>query len=169
MDNEVSQNSSTNYSLPGIDLKVALTPKKLSVCCINVQSLCARRMTKFEELNQVVVTSDVDIVCVVETWLSDKTDNDSIHIDNYQIIRHDRVGRLGGGLLIYVKSNIKHKILDVSLNVSGSENTEFILAEIYTRNCKVLIGAFYNPPGLSCSELLYDKMIAFGVMTILFY
>lgn len=163
MDDNVPNTPSPNYCLPGIVLKSAITSQKLSVCSINIQSICARKMSKFEELKQIATVSNIDVICVVESWLNDKVDDNLIHIDDYNLVRHDRVGKLGGGILIYVKKSIKFKVIDISHNIPGVDNTEFIFAELNLRDCKVLLGAFYNPPPRSCAELIYEKLSEIGI------
>lgn len=159
MDNDTSVNTSSNWSIPGVVMKSALLPGKLSICCLNSQSICARRMTKFIELKQMIIMTAVDIVCVCETWLNSRTDNNVLTIDGYDLIRNDRIGRLGGGVLMYVKHGLNHKILDLSENISS---TEYILCEMKLHNKKMLFGVFYNPPNVECSEMLNDLLCRYG-------
>lgn len=160
----IMNNSLSNVCLPGVVLKSALISNKLSVCCINAQSICARKMSKFDELHQIVLTSNVDIVCIVESWLNAKVSDNIACIDGYNLVRHDRVHKQGGGILIYIKNKINHKIVDVSCNVIGVDNTEYVFLELSIARSKLLMGAFYNPPNLSCSELILDKISTIGVV-----
>ena len=45
-----------------------------------------------------------------ETWLSSKTPDDEIKIENYTLYRHDRDSDCGyGGVCIYVSNSLKSK------------------------------------------------------------
>ncbi|GAB1864019.1 hypothetical protein CAJAP_05098 [Camponotus japonicus] len=44
-----------------------------------------------------------------ETWLDCR---DSINIKSFDVIRKDRIGRRGGGVLIFVQSTLKYSIID---------------------------------------------------------
>lgn len=94
---------STNVCLPGVVLKSALVQGKLSVCCINSQSICARKLSKLDELRQILSIARVDVVCLTESWLNERIDSTILSMQGYNLVRHDRVGRLGGGVLIYIK------------------------------------------------------------------
>ena len=45
--------------------------------------------------------SNTHIICFSETLLSDSVKNKEINLQGYTIHRRDRIGKLGGGLLIY--------------------------------------------------------------------
>ena len=64
-------------------MKSALFKNKLSMCCVNCQSICARKLCKIEELRAIVRISNVDIVCVSETWLNENVNNSILSIDGY--------------------------------------------------------------------------------------
>lgn len=66
-----NDDASANYLIPRAVMNACLVNDKLNICHINVQSLCARRFSKFEELKLNFITSKVDIICLTETWLDD--------------------------------------------------------------------------------------------------
>ena len=45
--------------------------------------------------------SNTHIICFSETFLSDSVKKKEINLQGYTIHRRDRIGKLGGGLLIY--------------------------------------------------------------------
>ena len=47
-------------------------------------------------------------MCITETRLDDKIKNYDICIDGFQLSRKDRIGRLGGGVCIYVETEISY-------------------------------------------------------------
>lgn len=62
---------------------------------MNVQSICARQFSKFEELKFTFVNSKADIICLTETWLSSSINDSLITLEGYNILRNDR-NRNGG-------------------------------------------------------------------------
>ena len=87
----------------------------LSICHINSRSLYAydkdlkSHMVKIDEIESVLcLENKFDIICVSETWLSNKVDDSDIHINNYTIFRKDRMeGNAGhGGVALYVSNFI---------------------------------------------------------------
>lgn len=144
-------------------MKSALIPGKISLSCINSQSICARKLTKLDELRDILSVSDVDVISISETWLSDTICDSVLSVEGYQIIRHDRIGRLGGGIAIFIKKDMKFNILRVSENESGAINTEYIILEITIHGRKLLVCAFYNPPDVDCSALLDSLLGDYGV------
>jgi len=68
----------------------------------------------------IINTSFFNIIAFSETWLSDNISNSELNINNYAIYRCDRSLSnsncdVGGGVLIAVDSNLKSKILHVSI------------------------------------------------------
>lgn len=58
-------------------------------------------------------SSNFDIFIISETWLN-MTDN--IYIIGFDVVRQDRVGRSGGGVLILVRSSLRYQVLKVMNN-----------------------------------------------------
>lgn len=104
---------------------------KLNICHINVQSLCAREFSKFEELKSLFVNSKADIICMSETWLNESIDDSMIQIEGYDLIRNDR-NRHGGGICVYFRKNLCFKLLKKSTpeHSETTSNTEYLLLEV---------------------------------------
>ncbi len=90
-------------------------------------------------------------VCVCETWLNSSILNSEI-LPNYgSIFRCDRTGRIGGGVLVAVKTGIqvtrRHDL--------EPENTEIVVIELMKSNSKpVVLCTFYRPPN---STLMFSS------------
>ncbi|CAL1672215.1 unnamed protein product [Lasius platythorax] len=82
-------------------------------------------------------TVDLHIKNCEETWLEPQ---DNIRLKGYDIIRNDRIGRRGGGVLIFVRQGIKYSILDNindghgNLEVCGVKNRFFKRQRLYSSN-----------------------------------
>ena len=66
------------------------------VCLFNVRSL-------FQKFQSFVYSSQFNIFCICETWLSDFVYDHEILPCNYSIYRKDRMSR-GGGVLVAVNN-----------------------------------------------------------------
>lgn len=86
----------------------------LSICHINAQSL--RR--KIEEFKFVFENSNVDVICVSETWFTEETLSDMVSINGYKLFRADRKGH-AGGVAVYIKRGISCKVI-LSSNCNDS-------------------------------------------------
>jgi len=86
---------------------------------------------KFEELRcKLDQTIYLDVIIVVESWLKDG-EQDFFQLKNYDLRTSNRLGKIGGGLIIYVrreweveqikslnKFDVNHQILSVKISKS---------------------------------------------------
>ena len=75
---------------------------KLKILQWNSRSILSNKPS-FE---QFVCDYIADICLISETWL---TNNDKFFIKNYNIIRHDRLDKKGGGAAIFVHKNFSFR------------------------------------------------------------
>ena len=68
----------------------------LSIVYYNTRS----HFPKLDDIRAVSVAESPDIICVVETWLSNSLSDYEIVLPGYQYVRCDR-DRHGGGVLMY--------------------------------------------------------------------
>lgn len=161
-DDIVQNNVSASMLIPKAVFNAILTEDKINMCHINVQSLCARKFTKFNELKCNFIDSKMDIVCMTETWLSDVITNQMISMEGYSLLRNDR-NRHGGGICIYFKSNLNCKIVKMSTSLGHGNLTEYLLLEVRGGGHPFLIAVYYNPPEIDCSDVLNEHMEEFTV------
>lgn len=73
---------------------------------MNARSICSR--AKLSELQSLVITYDVSVIAITETWLTEDVLDSEVLPDKYNIIRKDRyetrAGQRGGGVLIGIDS-----------------------------------------------------------------
>ena len=66
---------------------------------LNIHYLCP----KLDDLKLLInEQSNIDIICLCETFLTEQIADEELMLDNYQLFRKDR-NLHGGGLVIYVK------------------------------------------------------------------
>ena len=86
---------------------------------------------------------------MTETWLDQRTSNNTLSLNEYNLHRRDRVGDNHGGICVYAKQNIySRRRYDIE-----RPNIECVWIEVSVHNKKILIGTFYRPPN-SAQEVL---------------
>lgn len=79
----------------------------LNISLLNTRSL----YPKFDEIIHLISGVKLDILCFVETWLSDHISDAAIDIPGFTIIRKDRNvadKKWGGGICIYISDQHYH-------------------------------------------------------------
>ena len=61
-------------------------------------------MPKFDQLCLYVESHNPNIICIVETWLSDDIPDHEIGIPEYQLFQQDH-NRHGGGVLLCIRDH----------------------------------------------------------------
>ncbi|XP_034936031.1 uncharacterized protein [Chelonus insularis] len=97
--------------------------------------------------------SNFDVMLLSETWL---TDDDSISVKGFDVVRRDRVGRPGGGVAILVRNNIKYKRKHGLYNCNN--NIELCAIELFTCEGPFLVVSCYRPPDRNMTK---DQWVRF--------
>ena len=114
-----------------------LNKKGLNIGHLNVQHL----MNKLDTIK--ILTNQLHIFGLCETFLSDVVSDAELQIANYKIERKDRQNKRGGGLLLYLNENVPYKRrIDLE-----SGQIESVWIEVRFSNSKsFLINFSYRPP-----------------------
>ena len=111
----------------------------LKVLLFNARSI----RNKFLEFRGLVATEEPEIVAITESWV--KTSNRDFEgefmIPGYQLSFKDRVGREGGGVMLYVKNSIK------ITNCSIDSDHELLGVDLEIGPVKYRTLLLYRPPG----------------------
>ena len=79
------------------------TSKEVKCVCLNARSI----INKKNELNIMVDDIKPHIIGITESWANnDITDAELGMEEGYVMFRKDRIGRRGGGVLLYIKETI---------------------------------------------------------------
>lgn len=78
---------------------------------------------------------------ISETWVDFR---DSIYFNGFDVIRKDRLGRGGGGVLILVRSSLKYVSIDFIPDCHG--NIEICGIELFSSEGKITIISLCRPP-----------------------
>lgn len=108
---------------------------------------------KSEQLQHLLYESNLDFLCLTETWLHENSPADVLKVHGYNMFRRDRAVGRGGGVLFYVKDSINCKQIQwscindlecVGLKLTLSAQMSFTMIGIY------------RPP--SAKNVFYDKL-----------
>ncbi|KAI5714781.1 hypothetical protein M8J77_005490 [Diaphorina citri] len=116
---------------------------KLSVAHLNTRSM--RPPSKFPEFTNIILGSGLDIICVTESWLDPSISNAEVSLLGYRMIRHDRVGKGGGGIAIYLNNTFNYNVL-ASSPPQYIASAEFLIIEVVIVSSKILLAVVYHPP-----------------------
>jgi len=141
INNLINYNASY-YTEDDFNCKFTARNKDLKIVHINCRSMRAN----FDKLKLFVsqTMARFDIIAISETWLNDYDDLKQYDLDQYNAYYCSRHGKAGGGVALYIKSELQQKkIQDVKI----ANVFEYICAEILLTNCKkIIIGTIYRAP-----------------------
>jgi len=120
--------------------------KGLKIAHLNVN----RIMGKLDQIKLTLDDKTPGIFCLSETFLTDQADDRLLAHVGYQLERKDRVGKIGGGLLCYIKDAITYE----RRNDLENSDIEIIWLEVkYATSKNILTGFFYRPPSANSDWL----------------
>ena len=118
---------------------------------INIEGLCSKsRQYKVKMTGEIMKNSGTVIAALTETHLNEEILDAEVAICGYQVFRSDRVGRIRGGVALYVKDEFAS---DVAVLLSGSDGSvEYIV--LHLKRAKIVVGCIYRPPQSEASCFL---------------
>ena len=94
-----------------------------------------------DELNIMVKDIDPHIIGIAKTWANIDITGAELGLTGYVMFRRDRVGRRGGGIILYVKESIQ--TYEIKLKREADCN-EAVWCKIVAGNSKLTIGLVYR-------------------------
>ena len=67
-----------------------------------------------DHLKTDLIQHDIDVCALSEPWLEKHRNDETFLIDGYELYRRDRKMKRGGGVAIYIKSNVESCELTMS-------------------------------------------------------
>lgn len=123
----------------------------------------------FDEFtNEIGKSKNIHFYAICESWLRQGThSNKIINIEGFNLFRSDRQSRptdhgKGGGVLIYVRKNIKSKFITRSSDHDHDiKNAEFLFMEVTTKFFKICVAIIYRTNGCNSTDTgkLFDLII----------
>ena len=77
--------------------------KQVIDACLNARSI----VNKKNELNIMIEDIDPHIISITEPWANTDITDAELGVTGYVMFRKDRIGRRGGGVILYVKASIQ--------------------------------------------------------------
>ena len=119
------------------------TSKEEMICvCLNARSV----INKKNELNIMVDDIKHHIIGITESWANNDITDAELGLEGYVMFRKDRIGRRGGGVLLYIKETIP--AYEVHLQEEADCN-EAIWCKLVTGHTTVTIGVVYHCPNIT--------------------
>jgi len=128
-----------------------------SVFMCNARSLS----NKLDEFETTIKQMNASIAVVTETWYTPEMDNTFLNIDNYNLFSRCRTDKRGGGVAVYVKSDIQARLIS---QISVPPELECIWVWLRPTRLprqvpSIALCAIYIPPASEHQELLVDHLI----------
>jgi hypothetical protein len=128
-------------------------PKALHVVHINAEDLICH----FGDVHELFFSSGVHVILISESWLKPFHPNSIVDIAGYHLLRHDRVGKGGGGVCAYIRDDLHFNIVCTSnLDIL---RPEFLFFDIIINNYKILFGVVYKAPHLGYLSDVEDALL----------
>ena len=110
--------------------------------CLNARSI----VNKKNELNIMVEDIDPHIIGITESWANIDITDAELGLRGYVMFRKDRIGRRGGGVILYVKESIQ--AYEIKLE-READCDEAVWCKIVSGNSKLTIGLVYRSPNIN--------------------
>ena len=116
--------------------------EEIKCVCLNARSI----INKKNELNSMVDDIKPHIIGITESWANNDITDAELGLEGYVMFRKDRIGRRGGGVLLYIKKTIP--AYEVQLKEEADCN-EAIWCKLVTGHTTVTIGVVYRCPNIT--------------------
>ena len=111
------------------------------MAALNINSLLAH----LDDLKFFVLDSKINVLAINETKIDSSVNDNEIYLPGFEIVRKDRSvnGRSGGGVCIYLRSNINYQIRDDLCD----DHLECVVIEIIRPHSRpFIVSTWYKPP-----------------------
>ena len=116
--------------------------KTISIADLNTQAICST----FDEFTCMLNTQKFDIMTLSETWLKHNPHLlDYVKIDGYEVKFRNREHTRGGGVGLYIRSDIKYKLRNDIVNTNTDIEHLKLEVTLRNKNSNLLLGIFYQP------------------------
>lgn len=105
-------------------------------------------MNKFPDFLSLTLSYSPHVIGVTETWFHNEICDAEISLPGFNVIRSDRIDGRGGGVALYLHSDLKFSVLD------APSQTESVWCKVYFETLTFVVGVFYRPPNLIADSLV---------------
>jgi len=138
---------------PTANLNVTESYFNKNCLLFNARSVVAN----LSDFHYTLYNCNYDIGLVTETWLTEGFTNGLLDPESkYDIVRHDRLFSVGGGVCIAIRHGLKY----VGVCCSTASNVEMSCIDVVYGNCRFRFIAVYRPPQYGSSAKEYvNKLV----------
>ena len=111
---------------------------------LNIQSI--KNRNHLIQIRELVYDKKVDVLAISQTWLNSTISNAEVEIQGYKIHRLDRKRKRGGGVCIYIRNNLKSKLLNDLSYISYSGLHQLRVQVQLNKNKFIIVCVKYKPP-----------------------
>src|ERR1043165_7269477 len=135
----------------------------INVIHVNMRSL-KKNFDKLESLLH-VASGKLSVIAETETWLTDDT-KDAFFLPGYSFVSKCRSGKIGGGVGMFIRSEICYLIRD-DLCYSN-DLIECMFAEMKSHgNSSIIIGCVYRPPSTNNDSIDSFNSVFYEILQII--
>ena len=104
------------------------------------------------------MVEDIDphIIDITESWANTDITDSELGLTGYVMFRRDRIGRRGGGVILYVKESIQAYEIQIERK---ADYDEAVWRKIVSGNSKLTIGLVYRSPNINEKDNTKYKML----------
>ena len=102
-----------------------------------------------DEMKCFVYETTPHVIMITESWAREEIKDAELKLDNYEMIRKDRLQQRGGGCLIYYRKDVLVKDLPEMTNIEG---TEAVWCKIHGSGAELVVGVCYQKPSATEEE-----------------
>lgn len=108
----------------------------------------ASLLAKFDDFVLTVEDISPSFIFICETWLSPRIPDSLVDINGYTIFRSDRMNRAGGGVCVYIKSEL---LISFSVTPLCLEcpNIDTLALKLRSGSFSITLACIYRPPNSS--------------------
>jgi len=100
------------------------------------------------------------VALITETWFNDKHLDSCLSIENYTLIRRDRIKRKGGGVCAYIRNDIKYEVFQCD---GQANNIEILWLKVSYGSHLYCIACCYHPPNPHYQPQLFVDSLVNGI------
>lgn len=119
---------------------------------------CQSAINKLDIIEDLLITSKLDILFLTETWFAPHHSSDQTSVNGYFHYRQDRsnsVQRRGGGTAVYIRNHLSTSTTRKS-DLAFSPEIEYLGIQVKIDNSHLLLFTFYRPPWQSMDMFCTD-------------
>ncbi|OXU29598.1 hypothetical protein TSAR_001234 [Trichomalopsis sarcophagae] len=94
-------------------------------------------LTHFVEVEAYQHLNITHIIAITETKLSSHNGDASVAVDGYDLVRHERKGRGGGVVAVYIHKSLRSRILAKS-DIRDGTSSEYVVLQVSSDRDKLL-------------------------------